>query len=47
MKEQEKLITVLQKIVKEAENYNIETTEQLLKQLVNELSEGLFVTASD
>jgi len=47
MKEQEKLMNVLQKIVQEAENYKIETTEQLLQELVAELSKGPFMTASD
>lgn len=47
MREQERLTTVLQKIVNEAESHNIESTEQLLKQLVNELNKGRLTTVSD
>lgn len=47
MKEQEKLKVVLQHIVKEAENYNIVTTDELLNMLVNELSDRLLVTVPE
>lgn len=47
MREQEKLKLVLQKIVKEAENYNIVSTDELLNILVNELREGFLITVTD
>lgn len=47
MKEQEKLKKVLQNIVKEAENYNIVSTDELLSILVNELKDGFLVPVTD
>lgn len=47
MKEQEKLTIILKKIVNETENYKIESTDELIKVLVKDLSKEVLVATSN
>lgn len=38
MKEQEKYVTILQKAIKETENERVDSTEELIRMLIYELS---------